>query len=190
MGVARPLGDLVSSLQVVLSPEVFRAQVSDANLLPTQEQDIWKNSLAVPTAVASVSAVLLLLHLFLQSNPARALRSRLLASEASLDDASSETTLAAENEDYSESRVTRHVRRLGGPVIFAFRVVRLLCVVTLLALSIVTVISSRIRNVHSGIYNGIWLDVGLCGVYAYASLLSLVSVLAGQRLNRVARLHL
>ncbi|OCH83579.1 hypothetical protein OBBRIDRAFT_840403 [Obba rivulosa] len=168
MGVARPLGDLVSSLQVVLSPEVFRAQVSDANLLPKQ-QDIWKNSLAVPTAVASVSAVFLLLHLFLQLNPARALRSRLFASGASLDDASSETTVTAKINDYSESRVTRHVRRLGGPVIFAFRVVRLLCVVTLLALSIVTVISSRIRNVHSGVYNSIWLDVGLCGVYVSAA---------------------
>ncbi|OCH93740.1 hypothetical protein OBBRIDRAFT_810929 [Obba rivulosa] len=172
MGVVRPLGDLVSSLQVVLSPEVLRTQVSDASVFP-KEQYTWKNSLVLPAAVASISVALLLLHLLVL------LLSRFVPKAVSLDGTSSRLIVAAENGHYSQPRVTR------------FRVARLLCVVALLALSILTVISPGIRDVHSAANNSsIWLDISLCGVYAYLSLLSLASVLAGQRLNRIVRLHL
>ncbi|EMD41580.1 hypothetical protein CERSUDRAFT_110129 [Gelatoporia subvermispora B] len=189
MGALRPVGELVSSLQVVFSPDVLRAQNAEAHAF-LKQPEVWRDSLYVPAGAAALSAALLLLHVAFHSKPAKILRSKLSASHTiSSDDASSDTVVASGVDE--RSRIRRHVDDLGGPTIFAFRLARLLSVVALLALSAVTVISSGIRKAHSGASTqSVWFSVSLCGVYVLALLLSIATIAGGQRTRTIACRHL
>ncbi|OCH85242.1 hypothetical protein OBBRIDRAFT_807663, partial [Obba rivulosa] len=189
MGASLPVEDPLFSLQAVLSTDVLRTQVFQANALPN-ESEIWQNSLAFPAGIASVSAVLYLLHLILLSKPVEALRARIFIPKAALaEDVSSESTITAD--DAEPPLVRGHVESLGGPVIFAFRCARLLCCLALLALSVLTVVAPKVRKSHSESFTSSRpFNLSLCGVYVYATLLSLISVLAGQRSSTLACRHL
>ncbi|OCH84366.1 multidrug resistance-associated ABC transporter [Obba rivulosa] len=189
MGAPPPAGDLFSSLQTVLSEDVLRTQVSRANALPN-ENEIWHISLVIPAGIASVSAALLLLHLVLRSKAVKALRAIVFTSKAApVEDTSPEFTIAADEAE--PPHVGGHVESVGGPVIFIFRCARLLCCLALLTLSMLTVIIPNVDKAHSGPFTSCrGLDLSLCGVYAYATLLSLVSVLARQQSSKLACRHL
>ncbi|EMD41587.1 hypothetical protein CERSUDRAFT_79219 [Gelatoporia subvermispora B] len=189
MGALRPLGDLVSSLQVVFSPDMLRAQNAEAHAFP-KEPEVWRNSLYIPAGAAALSAALLLLHITIHSRPVKFLHSKLSASHTvSADDASSDTVVAPGVDE--RSHIRRHVDDLGGPMIFAFRLARLLSVVALLALSIVTVMSSGFRKAHSGASNqSMWINISLCVVYVLALLLSSATIAGGQTTRRIACRHL
>lgn len=58
-----------------------------------------------------------------------------------------------------------HVARLGGPVIFAFKVSRLLCSVALLALSITSLAISGTQGDDEYSHNSRWVAFGLVGTY-------------------------
>ncbi|EMD41585.1 hypothetical protein CERSUDRAFT_110141 [Gelatoporia subvermispora B] len=189
MGALRPLGDLVSSVQIVFSPDMLRVQSAEAHASP-KEPEIWRNSLYIPAGAAALSAALLLLHIASHSEPVKFLRSKLSASHTvSADDASADTVVASGVDE--RSHIRRYVDDLGGPTIFTFRLARLLSVVALLALSVVTVISSGIRKAHPGTSNqSAWFNISLCAVYVLTLLLSIATVARGQRTRSIACRHL
>ncbi|OCH87305.1 multidrug resistance-associated ABC transporter [Obba rivulosa] len=145
---------------------------------------MWNNSLAVPAAVASVSAVLLLLHTILTSSAVKVLYVRLFAPDPIVTDGT-DSELPVPKESVRKSRITEHIASLGGPVIFIGRCVRLVCCLALLALSIYTVAVPP-----SSSHSDAWLNFSLCGAYAYTSLLAIVSVSQGMRLSKLACRHL
>ncbi|OCH87049.1 hypothetical protein OBBRIDRAFT_796585 [Obba rivulosa] len=135
------------------------------------EKGIWQSSLVVSGCVAAVSALLFLLQSVLHSTYVKADVSR-------------------DNADLS--CIQRHIERVSGSVIFAFRCARLFCCIALLVLSVTGAASPPgIQHARLDFQIGnFWLDLSLCGVYTYTVLLSLVSVLASQPFSKLACVHL
>ncbi|EMD39554.1 hypothetical protein CERSUDRAFT_150095 [Gelatoporia subvermispora B] len=193
MNVDLRLSGSVSSPLVVLGEDTSWDRILAVIPAPETEK-IWYNTLVIPASVASISLVFFLVHAIAHSGAVRALLMRRTLSESTLAYSTlSESTLAdnpdSETPDFEEtslkSRFSTHVGKLGGPVIFSLRCLRLLCCFTLLTLSVWTITAQ-----FAGSGTVAWLHIGLCGAYAYASLLGIVSVSAGTWLSKLACRHL
>ncbi|OCH87310.1 P-loop containing nucleoside triphosphate hydrolase protein [Obba rivulosa] len=166
--------------QVVLGGNTARLEPS---ALPPGK-DTWRDSFVLPAGVASVSAFLLLLQLLLRSNHIKALRTRLFPQNTVvLDDSDLEAYSAGDN--VTKSRISRYVESLGGPAVFAFRITRLLCSFALLALAIFT-----LMQCHNPSRSAHLLSIGLCGTFAYACFLSVLSLAGKPKLRELACRHL
>ena len=106
-----------------------------------------------------MSAFLLSLQLFFRSAPVQKLYARITRS-----DASKTTGDDLEASGSGEQQVS-HVARHGGPVIFAFKVVRLLSTLTLLALSIAGAILNEGQDDLDFSFDSRWVAFGLIGTY-------------------------
>ncbi|EMD39557.1 hypothetical protein CERSUDRAFT_111872 [Gelatoporia subvermispora B] len=169
-----------SSWQVVLGQ---RAASPDTSA-PQPGNVLWKDSITVPACVTAVSALCLFVQLVIRSKPFRILRTR-LSRHATADDSSIIPSDGSTSNDLTKSRVIGHIESLGGPMIFAFRVIRLLCCTALLALAVLSLVGIPANHSSPQV-----LDTAPCITYAYTCLLSLLSVLGNSRLSRLARLHL
>ncbi|OCH87314.1 P-loop containing nucleoside triphosphate hydrolase protein [Obba rivulosa] len=134
---------------------------------------VWRNVFIISPIAASVSAVLLILHLILRARvPPNA-----------NNDLNHEANGTEENP--GKPYIVMHVQTLGGPVIFVFRCVRLLCCLALLFLSIRTILVAPVTS-----DDVLWIDGGLCGTFAYTSFLSLLSVIGRPSTSKLACTHL
>ncbi|EMD36160.1 hypothetical protein CERSUDRAFT_115127 [Gelatoporia subvermispora B] len=167
------------SPQITLNRGGLGGQRFQIHLFPN-EREIWQKSLIIPAGIAGVSAMVLLLQLALRLR--ETLRLKAAPTEETTTNVMSGVVGAA------QSRVKKHIDNLGGPVIFAFRFARLLCCLALLGLSGMTVV--ELGTQHGLRSSDRWTVLSLCGVYGYTVLLSLVSILAGQSLSRLACRHL
>ncbi|TCD71270.1 hypothetical protein EIP91_011749 [Steccherinum ochraceum] len=152
--------------QVVLANQVVFEPARDE--IPEWLDDAF---LLSPIYVAGVSLVVLLVH-------------AIYAAVTSSKSARNERT---------GSRLAQHVVELGGPSIFAFKVVRLVASLALLGLAIpsITLLQRKDGGERLGEVHG--LDIlhdGLCAIFAYASLLGVVSVAANSRWSRISSAHL
>lgn len=143
--------------------------------------------------------MVLLFHTILKSRTTETLNPEVLVPPITNEDL--DFSPDATNEGVEKSYFTKHVERLGGPVIVTFRCVRLLCCVALLVSSLYTVMAAAAPA--DATY---WLYIALCSTYvssrastllglnvhvqAYVSLLSTLSVVAGPRLAKLACRHL
>ncbi|KAF7322651.1 ATP-binding cassette transporter [Mycena chlorophos] len=161
---------------------------------------IWEDSLAIPIVVAAASAVFLLLHLFFASTWGRKLRSlfKTPAPEQPEDSVLHPVGIHAE--------FRQHVTSHGGPVIFTFKLVRLVACLALLGLSITSLAltkKSDAQNIFgkwgkkhpkhgpsSGLSTAEWLQLGVSMVFFYASVLAITTVAAKRRWSQVAVKHL
>ncbi|EMD36164.1 hypothetical protein CERSUDRAFT_84254 [Gelatoporia subvermispora B] len=165
-------------MQAVFSADIHHTQLSMTHTL-SDERDLWQESLVIPAGVASISALILLLQV--------AVRIKTLRSERGSDaDLNAETTVILGDPEHS--RIRKHVKSLGGSIIFAYRCARLLCCLVLLALSVVNIFASTSRGARTG--HSRWADLSICGAYVYTVLLAFASVVASPRSSRTACRHL
>ncbi|KAH9939277.1 uncharacterized protein BXZ73DRAFT_76000 [Epithele typhae] len=159
---------------LLTTPELnaIRVLQSDA-----EEFRPWKNDLSIPPYVAVASIAVLLLHLLFRSNPVQ-----LLLAKLSRSNTASELVEDVEATKY-DGQSTSNVARLGGPVIFTFKLIRFFCVLVLLALSIATLlVRDEDENSHApfksrlsalalaGVYHLNAILVALWLVYSYRDL--------------------
>ncbi|KAI1795060.1 hypothetical protein LXA43DRAFT_1080347 [Ganoderma leucocontextum] len=144
---------------------------------------IWKNSLAYPAGATVASALVLCLQLVARARPLKRLFAKF-----------SKSDIAAEGADDIEAtgsgvHPSTHVAKLGGPVIYGFKVLRLLSTLALLGLSITSlVLNERDENFEYS-FDSRWIAFGFIGTYAYASVLAFVSLVSNMRLSRLVTKH-
>ncbi|KAJ7456632.1 hypothetical protein FB451DRAFT_1048362 [Mycena latifolia] len=168
----------------------------------TTKHTVWADSLILPAVVAAASAVLLLLHLFWASAWGRKLRAFVLKTPEP------EVTDPAPFPVGLVSEVREHIAHHGGPVIFAFKFVRLVACLALLGLSIASLALTEARKSETGQASIFgkwgkkhpnktnpklsvteWLQVATSMTAFYASVLAIVTV-AAKRWSQVAVKHL
>ncbi|TFY70118.1 hypothetical protein EVJ58_g61 [Rhodofomes roseus] len=151
---------------------------------------VFTDSLVFPAYAATASLLVLFAQLVARSEPAKALYKKLATSDAeSVDETEEEDTADVATEPQHSSVVTRYTAQYGGPVIFAYRVLRLLCTLGLLALSIFTAVVSAHEG--SAPLGSLTLPhVALCLAYAYASILGVISVIVNANAAKLATHHL
>ncbi|KAI0918391.1 hypothetical protein AcV5_002391 [Taiwanofungus camphoratus] len=153
-------------------------------------QSATQNALVFPTYAACVSAVVLIYQLLAASKLVRTLRAKVSSASVSVEDGVSDDVEPAEGTG-GQSSVVRHVRRLGGPVIFAFKCARLLSCIALSGLCIFAPVSEERRRLSPGLTKpDDWYQIEASGIYGYALLLALASVAAKPWLSRLASRHL
>ncbi|EMD39575.1 hypothetical protein CERSUDRAFT_111891 [Gelatoporia subvermispora B] len=156
--------------------EVFEVTHQTLNTKPLSKPlgvDTMLYILLIPSSVASVSAGLLLLQAMLAAWSKRRTAAR------SIDDGSSEDAV---NREASQNKITGHIKRLGGAIIFTFRCARLFCCLLLLILFIYTTIGpSHISQ---------QMNMSICATFAYATFLALLSVVVPPPLDTLACRHL
>ncbi|KAI0371499.1 multidrug resistance-associated ABC transporter [Pilatotrama ljubarskyi] len=146
-----------------------------------EDYELWKNALAYPACATVVSAFVLSLQLVLRAPPIRRLYSRLTGADVS--ESQRDDIEAVGNDGERPS----HVARLGGPVIFAFKVTRLLCSLALLGLSVASIVLNTADEDEED--SSRWPAFGLVGAYGYASLLAFISVVSKPSLSTLVTRH-
>ncbi|KAH9921469.1 uncharacterized protein B0H18DRAFT_1188953 [Fomitopsis serialis] len=171
----------------------FSRPFTSASLSVLQIEDaktVFANTLVFPGYAATASLLVLLLQLIAHSEPVKKLYKRLATSENdSADEIEDENVDDAVGEQQHLSVVSQHMAQYGGPVIFAYRVLRLLCTLALLALSILTAVFTS-RQVSSPLNSKVLPHVALCLTYGYSSLLGILSVAVNARSAKLATHHL
>ncbi|KAI0941922.1 hypothetical protein AcV7_002478 [Taiwanofungus camphoratus] len=153
-------------------------------------QSATQNALILPTYAACVSAVVLIYQLLAASKLVRTLRAKVSSASVSVEDDVSDDVEPAEGTG-GQSSVVRHVRRLGGPVIFAFKCARLLSCIALSGLCIFAPVSEERRRLSPGLTKpDDWSQIEASGIYGYALLLALASMATKPWLSRLASRHL
>ncbi|TBU23091.1 hypothetical protein BD311DRAFT_811015 [Dichomitus squalens] len=155
-------------------------QTADSN----KETKTWKNTLAYPAGVAVVSAFVLTLQLIACSTPVRKILARI--SKADIDGDGADDIKATGSNGQPRS----HVAKLGGPVIYGFKVVRFLSTLAPLGLSIATLILSDRNDDSEYSFDSRWVSFGLIGTYTYVSLLGFASLVSNLHLSRLVTRHL
>ncbi|KAH9945600.1 hypothetical protein B0H21DRAFT_822934 [Amylocystis lapponica] len=147
-----------------------------------------------PAYAAGASALLILLQLVVQSKPVRKLHARFTTSEVTLtgdEDYEVEEPLLTPKDTARPSKIAQHVEQLGGPIMVGYKVVRFLSCLVLLGLSISTVVSGKYANISVEFPSlAQWPQFAICAIYAYTSLLALLSVVAPPALGRLATRYL
>ncbi|KAJ6501692.1 hypothetical protein C8R47DRAFT_1193380 [Mycena vitilis] len=182
---------------------VDHASVAPLVSLFTKKHTVWEDTLIVPAVVASASAVLLLLHLFLASVWGRKLRAFVFrTSEPEVVDPAPPlpSGLFAE--------VKEHIAQHGGTAIFVFKLVRLVACLALLGLSIASLALTEANKSGTSILGKWgkkhpkknrssstlsvteWLQVAMCMSFFYSSVLAITTVFAKRRWSQVAVKHL
>ncbi|KAF5377185.1 hypothetical protein D9615_006331 [Tricholomella constricta] len=160
---------------------------------------VFSDSLAIPAYVAALSAVALAVHLLLDSNFYKKVKSRICSTLVDVED----MDLAPED-SAMPGGLRDHVTQHGGNIIFAYKVVRLIGCLTLLGLSIYSAVlseqmsgfraSERRKRKHgkskSGFLTHEWLELSMCMTYMYASLLAFISISARPRWSRAVSKHI
>ncbi|KAI0650859.1 multidrug resistance-associated ABC transporter [Trametes meyenii] len=171
--------------QLVLDKAALASQSRYLNVNQADEDyEIWKNSLAYPASATVVSALVLSLQLISRTPPVQRLYARLTGSEVP----------AKEGDDVevagSDGPRPSHITRLGGPVIFSFKVARLLLSLALLGLSIASItLNGSDDDDEAYSLNTRWVAFGIIGTYAYASLLAFISVISSLSLSALVSSH-
>ncbi|KAJ7101009.1 hypothetical protein C8R43DRAFT_1141277 [Mycena crocata] len=172
-----------------------------------KKHTVWTDTLILPALVAVVSAFVLLQHLFWASVWGRKLRAFIFrTSQPEVTDpppALHPVGLVAE--------VKEHVAHHGGPVIFTFKLARLVACLTLLGLSITTLALTEAHRSETGKASIFgkwgkkhpkkphakpalsvteWLQVAMCMAFFYASILAIATVSAKRRSSQVVVKHL
>lgn len=131
-----------------------------ASLLLTYTRSIFSDTLIFPAYAAGLSLSVLLVQLILRSTPVKKLHARFSGPHATLTD-EDEVENSAQNTSGPSPVVDRHVGQLGEPIIFGFRLARLLCCLALLGMYAFT----AVRGALDGLSPSVWLQVAACGVY-------------------------
>ncbi|KAG6885716.1 hypothetical protein C0993_010889 [Termitomyces sp. T159_Od127] len=140
----------------------------DVELAPSQI--LPSDTLAIPSLVAAFSAGILLIHSFVNSCVYIKARAHFLSE-----------TLNLEGTNIKSRRkgIRDHIDSLGGNVIFAYQVARLVGCFILTGLSIYSSVGFR-REVH---------DLAMSASYLYASSLAAVAVVGSPRWSGIALVH-
>ncbi|RDX55372.1 hypothetical protein OH76DRAFT_1428233 [Lentinus brumalis] len=150
----------------------------------SEEHELWKNVLAYPVLAAAASALVLALQLVARTRSVQRLYARITKSDVPVKvDNDLEATGAS-------TQSASHVEQLGGPVIFTFKVLRLVCSLTLLALSVAGLFLHDADDTVDFSFDARWLVFGLIATYAYASVLAFTSVVGSSSLSRLVTRHL
>ncbi|KAJ6574692.1 hypothetical protein B0H19DRAFT_1371649 [Mycena capillaripes] len=177
------------------------------SLFDGQTYTVWADTLIVPAVLASASAVLLVIHLFLASVWGRKLHAFVFrSSEPEVVD-----PIPAVHPVGLIAEVKEHVLQHGGPVIFAFKLVRLVSCLALLGLSIASLAITEANKSSTGQANIFgkwgkkhpkknraspplsvteWLQLAICMTFFYSSILAITTVSAKRRWSQVAVKHL
>lgn len=154
---ALPLS-LSHSFVDTLSVPIKKKCVIASNFYPSftdLSKRIYSDTFAIPVYVALLSIATLSLHLLARSESIRKLFSR-----------SSPKQISTEEEDSIERPYRGHIHDLGGPLIFAYKIARLLLCFILLALNVFYVVTSaRSNDGIKSFSDADWLRIGLIGVY-------------------------
>lgn len=114
---------------------------------------IWHDSLVVPAYLSGASAVLLLLHIVLLSQPAKKLYTFLIPkSQVAREPAGPEPNQGIHPASFF-GQVRAHISIHGGGIIYAYKVIRLVGCLALLALSTATLILEE-----TGQIDGFWYE--------------------------------
>ncbi|KZT67587.1 P-loop containing nucleoside triphosphate hydrolase protein [Daedalea quercina L-15889] len=164
--------------------------ISLSDLRVEDAKTVFVDTLVVPAYATGASFLVLLVQLITRSSLVKGLYQKLAASEEG-------STGETEDEDADEvisewqrsSVVARHIAQYGGLVIFAYRILRLLCTLALLALTIATINLTAQRGSVSTVTT-VLPQVALCLTYGYASLLGIISVVVNKGTAKLATRHL
>ncbi|KAH9939279.1 uncharacterized protein BXZ73DRAFT_99483 [Epithele typhae] len=135
------------------------------------------NTLTYPAVLSVASLVVLALQLASRTTLARRLSTKFSGCD-----------VPQEEESCVEGQSP--VARVGGTVIFSFKLARFFSTLALLGFSIAGLATSKPDLGQEGSLRAYWAGVGLTGTYAYASLLAFASVLSRPSLNRLFTGHL
>ncbi|KAH9019330.1 hypothetical protein EDB83DRAFT_2508434 [Lactarius deliciosus] len=173
---------------------------------------LWTHPLLIPSYLALLSIVVLVIQAIYSSGPVRRLRGEDAPAAANRGESGAN---ASATRTGFVSAVKDHVEKSGGSIIFLFQILRLLVVLTLLSLAIfsfvrdegqqhgspssaVSALSKHWGKKHKGKHHRgggsltkrEWLDLTLCLTYLYAAFLALVAVTARRARASVASFHL
>ncbi|KZT65008.1 hypothetical protein DAEQUDRAFT_568286 [Daedalea quercina L-15889] len=163
--------------------EVYGISLND--LRAQDAKTVFFDTLVFPGYATGASLLVLFVQLITRPNLVRGLYHKLTASEEGLN-------CETEDEDAEEviperqrsSVVTRHIAQYGSVVIFAYRILRLLCTLALLALTIATIVLTAQRGSVSTVTTAL-PQVALC--LTYWTHRSLVGVCSAYVLPRETR---
>ncbi|KAL5534538.1 hypothetical protein ACEPAG_1001 [Sanghuangporus baumii] len=189
--------------QLVLSPE-SNVAVMIFGLSP--RHTVWKNTLLFPAYLAALSAVFIILKGVLGLKPVRSLVTRAFRRPIT------EETDDGIGQDVPEhggilADIKMHIDAKGGPVIFTYKMLRLLGCLTLVGLTIATLVidetdrqtgfleilkkkKKKKKHARSDEFTEAeWLQVAVCLTYTYTSFLALASVAVKRHWSRTANAH-
>ncbi|KAL6299635.1 multidrug resistance-associated ABC transporter [Sparassis latifolia] len=184
MGIVLQAGSSLLTL-VDTSQAVLGQGLLAWSILPQDETRVFLGTLFIPAYVATISVVVLLFQLVLCSSPVKKLHARFTKSQRTSEE--NDCTSVEQSESFT---IAKHVQQLGGPIIFGFQCVRLLSCLVLLGLSVFASTFEGDSHWSLGFVFPQWQQNILCGTYAYASLLAVISVSARPTLSRVVARHL
>ncbi|EIW86373.1 hypothetical protein CONPUDRAFT_78742 [Coniophora puteana RWD-64-598 SS2] len=174
------------------------------------KKTIWQDSLAVPTYAATISVVVLLLHLVIVSRPVQKLWARVSPPKDEDFDAvaaQDESPIPAEG---VVAETKAFVQSHGGPVHFVYKILRLLGCFAFLGICAATFVfeeglaedsdltlllrkhrkDPKPDQTQSAFSDEEWLQFALCMTATYASLLALISVGTRPRWSKLISNHL
>ncbi|KAH9028060.1 hypothetical protein EDB83DRAFT_1910199 [Lactarius deliciosus] len=191
--------------QIVITP-------IDVDAFAQKDSSLWTHPLLIPSYLALLSIVVLVIQAIYSSGPVRRLRGEDAPAAANRGESGAN---ASATRTGFVSAVKDHVEKSGGSIIFLFQILRLLVVLTLLSLAIfsfvrdegqqhgspssaVSALSKHWGKKHKGKHHRgggsltkrEWLDLTLCLTYLYAAFLALVAVTARRARASVASFHL
>ncbi|KAI0918361.1 hypothetical protein AcV5_002367 [Taiwanofungus camphoratus] len=150
-----------------------------------------QNTLIIPTYAAGVSAIILVCQLLVVSKSIRTLRAKIPSTFVSADGDGTDRAEPVLEGTSHLSGFTQHIRQLDGSAIFAFKFVRFLSCLVLLCLSVLAMVSEEYKRSGPGLTRPHdWSQIGVCGLYGYASLLSIATMAAKPWLSRLVSRHL
>lgn len=133
--------------------------VSGVGALIYSSARLWKNTLAYPATATVLSAFVLSLQLLSRASPIQRLYAKVTKSDVQKETGEDLEAVGTDGQRPS------HIQRLGGPVIFAFKTVRLLSTLALLALSIASIAVNGTDDDDDDSYNARWVAFAITGTY-------------------------
>ncbi|CDO77193.1 hypothetical protein BN946_scf184747.g6 [Trametes cinnabarina] len=174
----------VQHSQLVLHKSVFVPQGYRLSVDGLEEPyELWKNTLAYSASATVLSAFILSLQLLSRSSHVQRLYAKITKFDVQRENGEDLEAVGTNGEGSS------YITRQGGPVIFAFKATRLFSCLALLALSIASIVINGAEDDDEDSNNARWVAFGVMGTYAYASLLSFISVVARPSLSKLASTH-
>ncbi|KAH8120523.1 hypothetical protein DFH11DRAFT_1560461 [Phellopilus nigrolimitatus] len=203
--------------QTVLSS--FAAKPLNGTSAFKSRETLWKNELLYPAYFAALSVTTLVLYAFVDSKPVQRLLTRLSLQRQGADDVANgeleedEAIVEAEASPHAGiiADIKAHVNSTGGPVIFFYKMLRMVGCLVLVGLTIVTlIIDEHEREIgllmilkkkkkgnrkkaapfSDSFSDAEWLQVALCLAYTYATFIALISVSVKQKWAKLANTHL
>ncbi|KAG9104015.1 hypothetical protein FRC06_006095 [Ceratobasidium sp. 370] len=188
--------------------------LASVGALAPSSPKFYAQTLLIPAACATLSAVILVLHVIFTTASARRYIAKLRGRPIALDEEDIEDVPTVRQHTGFFPDLRSHIQGHGGGIIFMWKMLRLLACLALTALTILAIISineghktvgatgpdwnvdplgKKHKKHHKREHwfsRAEWMEISMCMFYTYATLLAIFALTLGPRPRTVANIHL